>query len=140
MSIAIKYYPVRFGKECKQQNLDFSRNFLVKDYLMQVGLDPKDVDIIIEGKVVKVLDVPVDNQSEIIVTPKIEIGALAAGIGWLIHGIWVGLVTPPFFFGGGILFTAYSVYSAVSAARKRNFGTTSIGLDESSPTYGLDLI
>jgi len=109
--IKIKYYPVRFGKECKEKDLDFSRDLLIKDYLIQAGYDPKDLDIIVDGRIVDSVNKPIDNQSEIILTPKIEFPAIAAW--WAAATFWQGVA-----FVAGVLMTAYSIYQAISAAHQ----------------------
>jgi predicted phage tail protein len=133
--INIKYYPVRFGKECQEKDLDFSRDLTIKDYISQAGIDHKDLDVIVDGKVAKSLDHPIDNQSEIIVTPKIE-GPIWPALVWLGHLIWAAALAHPFIAWGVILSTSFSVYSAVSAGRMPSFGSLGSGLDESSPTFG----
>jgi len=133
--ITLKFYPERFGKEHKEHSLEFSRDKLLKDYLAEAGYQAEGNDVIIEGKVFDRFDVPIDNQSEIIVTPKIEIGAIAGAIGTLIT--WAQ--AHPFIFWGLVLMSGYSIYSAVSASmRMRNFGISGLGIDENSPTYGWD--
>ncbi|MFB3919249.1 MAG: hypothetical protein ACE14U_04175 [Candidatus Velamenicoccus archaeovorus] len=124
--ITLKFYPERFGKERKEYSLEFSRSKLLKDYLAEAGYQADGNDIIVEGKVFERVDVPIDNQSEIIVTPKIELGAIAGAIGGLIA--WAKV--HPIIFWGVSLMSGYSIYSAVSTSmRMRNFGTGEGGID-----------
>lgn len=133
--ITLKYYPERFGKKCKKRTLRFKRSKLLKDYLAEAGYQADGNDIIVEGKAFERVDVPIDNQSEIIVTPKVELEAIGAAVGWLIGKFAEHWITYTIL----LLASSYSIYSAVSASmRMRNFGTNGLGIDESSPTYGWD--
>ena len=133
--IKIKYYPVRFQKDCQEWEFNFSRSLLLKDYINKIGIEYKDLEVIVDGKVVSDFDIVLDDQSEIIVTPKIRWGAIGAAIyvWWMSLGVVGAILTV-----ASIALTAYSVYQAIMAARQPGFGSSGEGLDANSPTYGWD--
>ncbi len=144
--IYLSYRPIRFEtKDSKDFTFDYNRDKSLKDYLIEAGIEYKDCDIIISGKVEKSLNKRLDNDDEIIVTPKIK------DLGSILWGIYMGVMTALagsgftgtllgcIAFYASILSVAYSVYSAISAGlNKPTFGSYGGGLDESSPTYGWD--
>lgn len=127
--IKLKYYPIRFEKECKEFDLEFSRDFLIKDYIDKTGIDIRGMSIIIDGKVVESLNIPIDNQSEILITPALELEAIGTFLEWAFVTHWFTTTMI-------ILSAGFAVYQAVSAPRLSGFGSYGSGMDESSPTYG----
>ncbi|MBM3210610.1 hypothetical protein FJZ33_00200 [Candidatus Poribacteria bacterium] len=134
--IEIKYYPIRFEKkDAKVFNYEYNRDISLKEYLDRTGIDYMDFDIIIDGKPSDNLNQRLDNQSEIIITPKIEWAAVVAWwAGLTLFGKIIAVVT--------VALTLYSIFQAVTASvRKPSFGSFSLGgidggLDQGSPTYG----
>jgi len=140
--ISIKYYPIRFEQRDKQEfEYDYLRDTSLKEYLDKTGIDYSNCDIILEGKNTENLDQRLDNQSEIILTPKIEIPAAVFvwfGMSAAAAAFWSAVTTV----AAIVLSVAFSIYQAVSASgRKASFGSFGLGgggggLDEGSPTYG----
>ena len=131
--IKIKYIQNRLEKEGrKEEELYFNRYFVLIEYLQLSSFCYKDHDIVVNGKKIDNLEIFINDEDEIIITPKIEF----AGIGSLLK---VGATMMKFLTIVDIAITAYSIYSAIaSRPKKPSFGTSSFGIDEGSPTYGWD--
>jgi len=135
--INLSYRPIRFEtKNRKDFEYPYNRDISLKEYLDKTKVDYSKCDIIVNGKVETNFNKRLDNEDEIIITPKIE-GPVGAAL-WTFAG-WFGVETllGAIVFYAGIMAAAYSVYSAITTRnRLPNFGLDGYGIDESSPTYG----
>ena len=134
--IRVIYYPVRFEKAGKQEfEFPYNRNNPLKFYLEATEIEFLDCDVIVNGKNERNFNKSIDNDDEIIITPKVKWGAIVA----LVKVIWTFALAHPYMFWISAVSMSYSLYSALSArTRLPNFGSFGDGLDESSPTYGWD--
>lgn len=139
--IRLSYRPIRFEVKDKQDfEYPFNRDLSIKEYLDKTGIEYKNCDIIINGKIETKLNRRLDNDDDIIITPSIkDIFSIGAAIYSAIQAIMAITWVQVSLFVIGIASLAYSVYSAITARSKiPNFGLDGEGLDESSSTYGWD--
>ena len=132
--IKVKYIPNILTKDGREtQGVDFLRNRTIEEYIALSGFETRDCKIIISGKVADDLDETVLDDDEIIITPDVRFTAVAAFFTWVGAGsLWWGVVKTVIIVASIVA----AVYAAVSRPRKPTFGTASVGIDESSPTYG----
>src|SRR5690606_7202384 len=104
------------------------------EYIKDSGFLDRDIDIVLDGGVVDNRETLVNEKSEIIITPKIEDAIGAA--------IWKGLMLlvkaataavkfaklHPIMTAGMALSSGYSIYQAISMARKKSYGLDGLGL------------
>lgn len=138
------YVPKRFSREGIRSELTvYEEGKSYNHYLRRCSqlpfkFDSKKYLVIDGGNVVKNLRAIPRRKAHIIVTPKVEWGALVV-VG---KAIWSFALAHPYQFWAitaSTLATGYSVYSALTTrVRAPNMGSVGAGLDESSPTYGWD--
>ena len=132
--IKIKLIPNILSKEGrKERKLKYFRSKKLLSYLEECNFPTKDIKVIISGKVVTDLNTFIKNKDEIIVTPEVEITAVA----FAKLGFWAKV-----FFVAKTIFTVvaigYTIYSMLSKPRGPSFSGIGTGIDEGSATYGWD--
>lgn len=139
--LSLIYLPKRFSqKGVRRQETLYEAGRSYQYYLNRMTCLPDKFararyDVIADGNVVKNLRGIPRRKSHIVVTPKIEWGALVVAA----KAIWAAALAHPYIAWGTILTTSYSIYAAVSMrTRLPSFGINGIGADEGSPTYGWD--
>ena len=132
--IQAKYIPNILSKDGRiTKELEFSRSRTIRKYIDETGFDTKGSKIIVSGKVASDLDVALNNDDEIIITPDIRFTAVVAFFTWVGAGsLWWGIVKTVIIVASIVA----GIYSMVSRPRKPTFGSSGVGIDESSPTYG----
>lgn len=134
--IRIKYIPNILSKDGRvTKELEFSRGRSVAVYIDEAGFDIRGSKIIVSGKATDNLDVTLNNEDEIIVTPDVRFTAVAAFFTWVGAGsLWWGIIKTAIIVASVVA----GIYSMVSKPRKPTFNSSGVGIDESSPTYGWD--
>lgn len=134
--IKIKYIPNRFEKEgivSKKIDYKFHQSLfscIKKTYPELLDTIDQYAVIYMGSCVTNVYIVYPHKYSQIIITPRVEVGALiAVAKGFLLKMTWGKLAY--------FAFVGYSIYQAVTArSRMPSFGSSGLGMDEDSPTYG----
>jgi predicted phage tail protein len=138
--VTVRYIENPFKSyEAIVRQIRYCRSSTVKDFIKEAGFDYEDKRIIVSGKKIENINIPIDNEDEIIVLPDVKgpVGAAIVAIG---KAIGAYVLAHPFIATFAALSIGYSIYSYLSQPSLPNFNLGGLGdsLDEGSPTYGWD--
>ena len=129
--VTIKDIPDRFSKsERKVYPVTYRDNTQLADYL--AGYDIADRIVLLNGKPVTDLSLPVPDNSEILIVPRIQGSFIAGLVSFIVTAAYVTLVV------ASIASIPYAIYAMVtSKPRKASRGLADTGgIEDGSPTYG----
>lgn len=133
MSVKIKYIPnILIAEDRKEIILPYHRDRSLLDFLKKSGFEYEGMRVIVLGKKLDNLNILLDNDDEIIITPDIKFDPAT----WAVIVTAFHIITAVV----AVASIVYSIYQAVTYKKpsQPNFNTNGDGLDESSPTYGWD--
>ena len=149
----IRIIPNILSREGRSEFIpEWKRGKTVREYLRDRKIKTKGMRVIVSGKAIKKLSVPVKRDDEIVVTPIIKDPfSIVFAIGWALTAsltaslplatmITVATITGWAVIGAVVGIATLAIISAFSGPRKPSYGGTAAtgGLDASSPTYGWD--